>query len=232
VIAISQHTKQEVVDLLRVPEERISVVYPGIDEVFMPLPPQRVEDFRRARLGARQYILYVGTLEPRKNIDVLIRAFGRARRALDLPHVLVMVGARGWQYESLFALAQDPAVRGAVRFEGYAGAEVLPLWYNGADLFVYPSAYEGLGLPVLEAMACGAPTITTSTSSLAEIAGDAAVVVESGSEEALEVAIRELLGNDEKRRRIRQAGLVRAGQFGWHRAATETVRVYERVGSQ
>jgi glycosyltransferase involved in cell wall biosynthesis len=232
VIAVSESTRKDLVELTGVPEERVSVVYPAAGALFARLPEPRVARFRDERLGGRPYILYVGTLEPRKNVDILIRAFAAVRRALDLPHLLVLVGAPGWMHESLYELARAPELKNSVRFHGYAGSEELPLWYNGADLFVYPSAYEGFGLPVLEAMACGVPVITTSSSSLVEVAGGACMTVEPGSQEALEWAMRELLAGDDMRERLREAGLARAAQFSWARTAAETVGIYARVMGQ
>jgi glycosyltransferase involved in cell wall biosynthesis len=168
----------------------------------------------------------VGTLEPRKNQDVLIRAYARLKRRLGLPHVLALVGARGWMYEPLFALARDLGLGSDVRFVDYVAPSDLPLWYNCADLFAYPSVYEGFGLPVLEAMACGAPVVTSSTSSLGEIAGDACLTVEPGSEEALEAAMARILEDASVRAPLRSAGPVRASQFSWEKTALQTAAVY------
>jgi glycosyltransferase involved in cell wall biosynthesis len=229
IIAVSKNTREDVIELFKVPEDRVSVIYPAADVSFTALPRDQVADFRRKRLDGRPYVLYVGTLEPRKNLDVLIRAFANVRLSHDLPHVLALVGSRGWMYDSLFALVRELGLSDVVRFEGYSTPLELPLWYNGAELFAYPSAYEGFGLPVLEAMSCGTPTITTSSSSLIEVAGDACLTVEPGSQEALEQAIRELVGSSEMRNRLTTAGLERAGHFSWTRTASETVKIYERV---
>jgi glycosyltransferase involved in cell wall biosynthesis len=216
-------------ELLGIRAERISVVYPAADSRFAPLGAEETWRFRKERLDGRPYVLNVGTLEPRKNADVLIRAFADIRQELDLPHLLVFVGGRGWMFDSLFDLVRELGVQDAVRFQGPVAPEELPLWYNAADLFAYPSVYEGFGLPVLEAMACGVPTITTQSSSLAEVAGSACLTVEPGSQEALGAAMQQLLGSVDLRNALRMAGLVRAAEFSWERTATHTVQVYEKV---
>lgn len=225
VIAVSENTKRDVVELLRLADERIAVVYPGVDVRFRP---SNQGDKDEAHLGNRPYILHVGTLEPRKNLDVLIRAFAAVKRS-GVPHALSLVGARGWMYDSLFQLVEDLGLQDDVRFVDYVAPADLPRWYNGADLFAYPSAYEGFGLPVLEAMACGTPVITSSSSSLAELAGDACLTVEPGSQDALERAIVSVLGDPALKDHLRLGGLARAAEFTWDRTARETVEVYETV---
>lgn len=229
VIAVSESTRRDLIEILRVPDEKIVVVYSGVTEDFGPLPGTVVEAFRQRCFDHRPFLLHVGTLEPRKNLDLLIRAFAALRATLGLPHVLALVGARGWMYESLFRLVQELKVSDDVRFVDYVPPVELPLWYNAADLFVYPSAYEGFGLPVLEAMACGTPTITSASSALRELARDACLTVAPGSEETLQVAISRALTDQELRSRLRQAGLARAGHFSWQTTARETIRVYEQA---
>jgi glycosyltransferase involved in cell wall biosynthesis len=171
----------------------------------------------------------VGTLEPRKNIDVLIRAFAHVRRVLGVPHLLILAGARGWMYGPLFALVQDLALQEAVRFVDYVAPEELPLWYNGADLFAYPSAYEGFGLPLVEAMACGAPAVTSASSSLVEVSAGATLTVEPGSVETLQLAITRVLEDPTLAADLRRRGIERAAAFSWRSTAEQTVGVYESV---
>jgi glycosyltransferase involved in cell wall biosynthesis len=177
----------------------------------------------------RPFILHVGTLEPRKNLDVLLRAFAAVRERLKLDHVLALVGARGWMYEELFRLVATLDLGEAVHFVDFVPADRLPLWYNCADLFVYPSAYEGFGLPVLEAMACGVPTVTSASSGLLELASSACLTVDPGSQESLEVAIARGLQDGQLRESMRNAGLERARQFTWEETAQATVCVYEQA---
>jgi glycosyltransferase involved in cell wall biosynthesis len=229
VIAVSQNTRQDLVDLLNLPEEKISVVYSGALPVFRPLPAAERGAFLQARFGGRPMILHVGTLQPRKNIDVLIRAFAAVRRNAGIPHVLALVGARGWMYENLFTLVQRESLTEHVEFIDFVASEDLPLWYNSADLLAYPSAYEGFGLPVLEAMACGVPVVTSASSSLAELAGGAGITVPPGSQEALELALMRVLDDESLRAEMRARGLARAAQFTWQRTALDTVSVYDQV---
>ncbi|GAC1623605.1 MAG: glycosyltransferase family 1 protein [Chloroflexota bacterium] len=229
VIAVSQSTKRDVVDLLEVPDDRVSVVHLGVHEQFRPGASIRDRPDLLPRGLSGPFVLHVGTLEPRKNIDILIGAFGGARRKLGLPHKLVLVGARGWMFDDLFERVRTLGLENEVLFADFVPQAELPLWYNGADLFVYPSAYEGFGLPLLEAMSCGVPCITSRSSALEEVGGGACLAVEPGSEEDLEVAILRVLTDADLRRRLREQGLLRAGDFSWERAARETSRVYETV---
>ncbi|MDQ2741296.1 MAG: glycosyltransferase family 4 protein [Chloroflexota bacterium] len=228
-IAVSENTKRDLVELWNVPEEKISVVYSGVDRRYRPAAPSESMKFRNERFEGRPIILHVGTLEPRKNVDMLVRAFAGARRELGLPHILALVGAPGWRYQSLFDLVRDLGLQGAVHFAGYVPPDELPDWYNASDFFAYPSVYEGFGFPVAEAMACGVPTITTNSSALVEVAGDACVTVEPGSEEALRGAIVRLAEDGKLRVQLRERGLRRAATFSWDETARMTAQVYDRV---
>jgi len=229
VIAVSAHTRNDVVELLGLPTGRVSVVYSGVDASFRPLPASELAAVRKDLVQGRAYILHVGTLEPRKNLDVLIRAFAAVRERLKLEHVLALVGARGWMYEELFQLVSELGLGDEVRFVDYVDPQRLPLWYNCADLFVYPSAYEGFGLPVLEAMACGVPTVTSASSGLQELAGSACLTVDPGSQESLEVAIARGLQDSQLHETLRKAGIERARHFSWDETARATVSVYEQA---
>jgi glycosyltransferase involved in cell wall biosynthesis len=229
VIAVSEHTRRDLLELLAVPPERVSVVHSGIDSAFTTVPCETVEAFRQERLNGRRIILFVGTLEPRKNLDLLIRAFAAVRRELGIAHALVLAGARGWSFQQLFSLVEDLGLEDAVQFVDYVHPSELPLWYNAADLFAYPSAYEGFGLPVAEAMACGVPVITTAASALIEVAGDACLTVEPGSEEALRAGMTRLMSDEGLRRDLRERGLRRSARFSWKESARATARVYERA---
>jgi glycosyltransferase involved in cell wall biosynthesis len=228
VIAVSASTRSDLISLMGVSPERVDVVYPGVDPAFRPYAAHETETFLERHSDGRPYILHVGTLEPRKNIDVLIRAYAAGRKS-GWPHALALVGAKGWMYESLTALVHDLELDKDVRFIEFAGHDELPLWYNCADLLAYPSAYEGFGLPVLEAMACGAPVVTSTSSSLTELAAGACLTVEPGSEEALQMAIARVLSDQDLARRLRAAGLARAAEFSWDETARRTIETYERV---
>ena len=152
---------------------------------------EAVEEFRGKKGLPDDYVLYLGTLEPRKNVNVLVRAFGGLRRS-GYRGELVLAGGRGWGYAAIEAAIEAEGLDGVVRFAGYVPRDEQPLWYNSAQVFVYPSAYEGFGLPVLEAMACGTPVITTTVSSLPEVAGDAGVLTTPGDSSELASALIEL----------------------------------------
>jgi glycosyltransferase involved in cell wall biosynthesis len=226
VIAVSRSTRDDLAELAGVPGEKISVIPLGVDPSFKPASSH---PSRPTPLDGRPYILHVGTLEPRKNLDVLVHAFARLREAAHLPHALVLVGARGWSYEPVLQLVKSLGLDDHVRFVDYVGPVDLPRWYTDADLFAFPSVYEGFGLPVLEAMACGLPVVTTDSSSLRELAVDAALLVEPGSPEALEDAMRRILEDRSLRDRLRAKGLERAARYSWEATARETARVYEAV---
>lgn len=229
VIAVSENTRRDLIELLDVPEEKVDVVYSGVNTRFQPLDPDCVRTLHQA-YGNRPFILYVGTLEPRKNLDVLIRAYARARED-GIPHRLVLAGGGGWMYDSLFTLVRALGVEEDVHFAGYVAPADLPRWYNAADLFAYPSAYEGFGLPVLEAMACGTPIITTGGGALQEVAGKVGVTVEPGSVLSLQSAMTQVLEDATLRNKMRQAGLERARLFRWDRTAARTAEIYREVAA-
>jgi glycosyltransferase involved in cell wall biosynthesis len=226
VIAVSRHAARESVELLGVEPSRIEVVYHGVDPAFRPLPTEQVEAFRQ-RLGLpARFALFVGTLEPRKNLSRLIEAFARIP---DSGARLIIAGGKGWLYDGLFCHVERLGLQDRVSFVGYVPQDHLPLWYGAATVFVYPSLYEGFGLPVLEAQACGVPVLTSSVSSLPEAAGDASLLLDPYDVEALAANIHRLLHDRPLRERLREKGLVHAGQFSWVRTARETAEVYRRV---
>jgi len=228
-IAVSEHAAAESVRLLGISRERIDVVYHGVDPAFRPLPADEVAAFRQRWGLPERFLLFVGTLEPRKNLVRLVEAFSRVR---DDRVGLVLAGGKGWLYDELFAKVEALGLSGQVIFPGYVMGEELPLWYNAATLLAYPSVYEGFGLPVLEAQACGTPVLTSNLSSLPEAAGDAAVMVDPYDVEALVAGLNRLLMDRSLRDELRVRGLAHAGQFTWSRTAQETVRVYRRALSE
>jgi glycosyltransferase involved in cell wall biosynthesis len=231
VLADSESTRRDILRFFRIPASKVRVVYPGVDPEFVPLAGGRAE--AAARLGVPQpLVLYVGTLEPRKNVDTLVRAFARVRRRTGLPHRLALVGGKGWMYEQIFRAIEDEALGDAVVLPGYVPGDRLPLWYNAADLFVYPSQYEGFGFPPLEAMACGTPVITSTTSSLPEVVGDAGITVQPNDVEALATAMERVLMNPALAQEMRARGLIRASSFSWMATARECVRAYHDAAAQ
>lgn len=229
-VAISQSTRRDLIELCDAAPERVSVIYCGKDAAFNPATDRAALDAWRAARGVPdKMILFVGTIEPRKNIARLLRAFARAKRAARLPHTLVLIGARGWKYREVDeTLARENLARD-VMFVGYVPQDELPRWYQAADLFVYPSLYEGFGMPPLDAMASGVPVITSNAASLPEVVGDAALQVPPTDEAALADAIVRAVTDDALRAQMCARGLVQAAQFSWERAARATTALYRAI---
>jgi len=226
VITISDCSKRDIVRLYGLPEEKVTVTLLAADLCYRKMRPDGGGELVTSL--PRPYILNVGTLEPRKNLEGLLRAFARAKKA-GIPHTLVITGARGWGESRLAPLPEELGISDSVVFTGFVEDEDLPHLYANADFFVYPSLYEGFGLPVLEAMACGTPVITSDSSSLPEVAGDAAILVDPKSEAELSSAIRNLAGDPSRRLIMREKGLKQAGKFSWERTVSETLQVYEEI---
>lgn len=232
IITPSESGRQEVIELLRVAPHKVTAIAEGFAPHFRPLPTEEVAVWRKENDIPERFVLYVGTLEPRKNVPLLLRAFARWRR--EQPEAstgvaLVLGGAKGWLYEEIFRLVQELGLSEVVQFRGYISENDLPLWYNSAYCFVYPSVYEGFGLPPLEAMACGCPVITSNTSSLPEVVGEAGLMVGPDDEAALTGLLSRLLTDEAERARLSKAGLARAAQFSWLKAARQTLAIYEQV---
>lgn len=229
VITVSQHARQELIEILDLAPEKVHVVYEAADNVFQPVTDTfKLEALRRKYDLPPEFLLYVGTLEPRKNLLRLVHSLAELRRR-GHPHHLLLVGANGW-YQSL--LRREVArlqLEGAVHFMGYLPTADLPGLCSLATLFVFPSLHEGFGLPPLEAMASGAPVVSSNRSALPEILGDAAYLVDPEDEEALAEGLALLLADEERRRWLAVAGLARARSFSWQQAARETAAIYRRV---
>ena len=228
VLADSHATKQDIVELLGVDADRVHVVYPGRDAAFHPRPHASVQAFRQDNGLARPFVLFVGTLEPRKNVDVLVRAFGLVART-EFEGDLVLAGGSGWATERIDAALKESPVRNRIHRIGYVKQEDLPYWYCAADLVVYPSSYEGFGIPVLEAMASGTPVITSNRSSLPEVAGDAAVTVGPRDTRQLATAMTAVLASPARCTQMRERGLAQAQQFDWTVAAERCLTLYQHA---
>ena len=224
VIAVSEATRQDVIRLYGARPEKVVTVPNGVSGDYLPLPVEQVEAFRAAQSLPERFILFVGTLQPRKNLETLLRAY--AQVADEIGWELVVVGAAGWSYAPIFETARSLGLAERVRFAGYVAGEDLPLWYNAAGMFVYPAFYEGFGLPLLEAMACGTPVIAADTSSLPEVVGDAGLLVDPHDAGALAQAIRRLAGSETLRDDLGKRGQQRASAYSWRRTAEETLVVY------
>jgi glycosyltransferase involved in cell wall biosynthesis len=224
IIAVSEFTKQEIVRWLRVPPERIAVTYDACDERFVPPDPAEVERFRRAKGLPERFVLFLGTLEPRKNIPLLLEAYAQIARSVDAP--LIIAGSKGWLYEPILARAEQLGLGEKLRFTGYVEQAEQHLWYAAASVFAFPSLYEGFGMPPLEAMACGTPVVTSSSSSLPEVVGDAGLMVSPDDPEELADGLHRVLTDRELHAELRARGLVQARRFSWRETAERTQEVY------
>lgn len=225
VIAISQSTKNDLVRYYGVAPERITVVHLGFSSAFRPVDDPTMIAAVRARYGLdAPYFLYVGTIQPRKNLIRLIEAFAHA----GVPDALLALGGkRGWLSTPIERRVTELGLTHRVRFLGYLPDTDLPALFSGALAFVFPSLYEGFGIPLLEAMACGAPVLTSTTSALPEVAGDAALLVDPGDTAAIAAALQRLAADAALRAELRAKGLRRVAGFTWERCARETLAVLD-----
>jgi len=228
IITVSEHSKRDIIRYLPVNAEDVVVIPEAAGSSYRLMNRIDVKPVL-SRYGIDfPYILYVGSLESRKNLPRLLEAFARVQTQHP-DWKLVIVGARKWKFTSIFKTVQRVGLDSFVHFTGYVEEEHLPAIYNGADLFVFPSLYEGFGLPVLEAMATGTPVITSNCSSLPEVAGDAAILIDPYDIQAIADAIQQVLSNPTLAASLRVKGLARSKTFSWQRTAKETIAVYERV---
>lgn len=227
VITVSRSARRDILELYGLPADRVHVVHEAAAPEFRPIrdPALLAAVRRRYRLPDR-FALYVGTIEPRKNLPRLFEAFAARYRRGELQHELVCVGPYGWGSRDLRRRLKRLGISHAVHFTGYVPFSALPALYNLSDIFVFPSLYEGFGLPVIEAMACGVPVITSQNSSLTEVAGGAVEAIDALDTEALGAAIVRLAWEKDRRLELSRRGLERARAFSWERAARETLGVY------
>jgi glycosyltransferase involved in cell wall biosynthesis len=230
VITVSANSKRDLVRILKVPEDKVHIIYEAPGPEFRPLEHTEFLDLIRQRYGLPNgFILYVGTIEPRKNLVRLLHAFERLRRDGYPSHDLVLVGSRGWRDGDVFRSVERLGLRDVVRVLGYVPTKDLVALYNVADALVFPSMHEGFGLPVVEAMACGTPVVTSPNGSLAEVAGTAAEMVDPTEPDCIATGLRNVLSNPDRRAELRAAGLARAARFSWEQAAAQTRQVYTQV---
>lgn len=234
IVADSENTANDVICLLGVPPERVAVVPGGVDARFQPVEDPTRRQMMRQRLGVGNapYILFVGVIEPRKNLQGLIEAFELIKQHHKLPHKLVVVGRKGWLSEGIYEKFESSPVRDDIIFPGFIADEELPTLYSAAAALAMPSFYEGFGLPLLEAMACGTPVVSSNAASLPEVVGDAGPKVDPNDVEALAESLAQVLTDESLRAANRARGLERAAQFTWRAAAKRLLDVYERVGAE
>ncbi|MCC6490639.1 MAG: glycosyltransferase family 4 protein, partial [Candidatus Hydrogenedentes bacterium] len=227
IIAVSQATANEVTGLLGIPPERIDVIHNGVDERYAPCSEEQIRAARAKYQLPQRYFLFVGTIEPRKNVARLVRAWSQV--AGHVEEDLVIAGRDGWKVGPIYQEVGRSKYQDRIVFPGYIEDEHLPAVICGATALAYPSLYEGFGLPVLEAMACGVPVLTSNVSSLPEVAGEAALLVDPANMEAMMEGLTQLAGRPDLRDDLIRKGLERAKQFTWTRAAQETLACYRKA---
>jgi glycosyltransferase involved in cell wall biosynthesis len=228
-ITVSNQSCTDIMQYLRTQPERMHIIPYGVSNLFQPLAAELVEPIVRGRFNIRMpYVLYVGSLTERKNLIRLLRAFAKIQHRCP-DYLLVLAGPRSWKQSPIESAVKELNLSERVQLTGPVTDHELPALYNGASLFAFPSLYEGFGLPVLEAMACGTPVVTSNTSSLPEVAGDAAILVDPTNVEQIAEAMWLVLSQPALAAALREKGLARAAQFTWERTARETAAVYSRA---
>ncbi|MDP2933141.1 MAG: glycosyltransferase family 1 protein [bacterium] len=238
IIAVSESTRKDIMDFFQVPKEDISVIYEGVDHARFGKSYNLLEVkeyLKKTYKIKKDYILFVGTLEPRKNLIRLLEAFYHlitSNPDLASKYQLVLVGHRGWLYDEIFEEVKSRGLESYVVFTGYLPSYDLPQLYAASTFFIYPSIYEGFGLPVLEAFAAGVPVITSNNSSLAEIAKGAALLIDPYDTEGMCAAMKKLLTDKDLARQLSGKGRERARDFSWEKCARETLEIYKRVKAE
>ena len=229
ILTVSEYSKQQILRHLKVPETKVTVIYHGVEEAFHPMSKVEVESYRIAHRLPERFLLYVGLLKPHKNVVRLLQAFS----ALHLDGIsLLLVGKKDSRYRELDMILEKEVFRQNVIFLSSIPFEELPLLYNAAESLILPSLYEGFGLPVLEAMACGTPVVCSQATSLPEVVGDAAVLADPLSVRSIAEGMQKSLGDSALRSELRRKGLERAKQFRWQDSAAKTLSVYHEVAKR
>ncbi len=232
IVTVSEFSKREIIKYLNIKEEKIVVMPNGVDgDFFYPRQKEEIEQIKDRFQIKKEYFLYLGTLEPRKNIERLLEAYARLReeREENIPF-LVLAGQKGWLYDSIFQLVEKLGLKEQVLFTGYIKQEDVPALLSGAIAFIFPSLYEGFGMPPLEAMACGTAVITSNTSSLPEVIGEAGILINPYSVEEIKEAMKKVWKEKDLAERLRKAGRERAREYTWERSARVLKKVYLELG--
>nr|WP_279537965.1 glycosyltransferase family 1 protein [Paenibacillus turpanensis] len=229
IIADSIQTKQDIVELLNIPDKKIEVIYLAADDRFQPLQSHVISDVMLRYNLPDKYILFVGTVEPRKNLLGFMEAYKMFRKKSGLPHKLVIVGAKGWKSSPIYEWTREQKLSNDIIFTGYIDDNDLPAVYNGASLFVMPSIYEGFGLPILEAMGCGIPVMGSNVSSIPELIKNYGVLIDPYDQQEWANQLERVLSSSTLLHSLSTLSLERAGHFNWAKTASETRRVYEKL---
>jgi len=229
ILANSEATKRDILNHLDIRPEKVFVIPLGADERFRPMKKEDIHPVLQKYQLDKPYILFVGTLEPRKNAETLVRAFNELKQRHSIPHELVLAGRKGWLFEPILKTIGFSPFKGDIRLLDYVEDSEVPALMNGATVFSYPSFYEGFGLPVLEAMQCGAPVVTSSVSSLPEVGGGACLYIHPESADELAETLYRVIRDYSLQKILSEKGIERAKQFSWDRCAEETLKAYEWV---
>ncbi len=233
ILADSINTQDDLICLLGVPPAKVEVVPGGVEATFTPVrDPELLDPIRQRISGGAPFILSVGMIEPRKNLVRLIEAFERFKERHHAPHKLVLAGKRGWLSDGIYGRAASSPISSEILFPGFVAEADLPALYSAADLFAYPSLYEGFGLPPLEAMACGTPVIASQSASLPEVVGGAALMVDPENTDEIAEALGKVLDDIDLQARMASQGLEQAKQFTWRASAEKMVAVYKRLATR
>ncbi len=228
IIAVSECTKRDAIRLYNLPPEKISVIYEGVSPTLCPQAPEQVARVRSQYAQNQPFILFVSTIEPRKNIPRLVDAL-HVLNQQGLPHRLLVAGRKGWLYQGVFEHVRTTGMESRVEFLDYVPDSDVAALLTACDAFVFPSLYEGFGLPPLEALACGAPVVCSNTSSLPEVVGDAALLFNPTDVGEMAMAIERAVTDSSLREQLRARGPAQAARFSWERAARETLDIYRRI---
>lgn len=232
IITISEFSKTEIIKYLKIEEQKVAVVPCGVDETIFHnrYSRKQIQKVCRRYQITKTYFLYLGTLEPRKNIESLIEAYAQLRKKYgkEIPD-LVIAGKRGWNFERIFALVQEYQIEEPVIFTGYIKEKEIPFLLSGAIGFVFPSFYEGFGMPPLEAMACGTPVIASNVASIPEVVGDAGILIDPNDVKALAKAMEQLFTEKELREILKRKGFERSQRFRWKKSAEQLMKVYTEL---
>jgi glycosyltransferase involved in cell wall biosynthesis len=229
IVVDSRSTENDVKKFYPQQAEKVKVIYPGVESQFFPRSQKEVERVLDKYQLDFKYFFFLGTLEPRKNIVRLIEAFIKLKRERNVEHRLVISGRKGWLYKEILEKIQQSSFSQDIIFTDFVDDEDLPYLFSGAEMFLYPSLYEGFGLPVLEAMACGTPVIASNLSSLPEITGEAGILVDPLNVEEIALAMERLSGNRKLQEELQKRGLERAKLFSWEKVAQETSELYKEM---
>jgi len=228
IFAVSLNTKRDLITQFFIPNELVSVVHNAASENFKVIPKEELKDFAAENRLPEKFIFSAGTLEPRKNFSMLIRSFSQVLKEFP-DYKLLIAGSKGWYYDEIFETVSELNLENNVKFLGYVTEEELEKLYNLAEIFVWPTVYEGFGIPPLEAMKCGCPVITSNTSSLPEVVGEAALKINPKKEKDLTEAIINLLKNSGLRDELKKKGFDQAQKFSWEKSAKDVIKFFNKL---